>query len=221
MMDKKHLPEMIASQIFTDIVNNKLLPGEKVIEERYANHFNTSRAPVREALYILENEGMIERIPKRGAFVKKYNMQDLCDLFEVRGSLEIMAFQRLKFPLQEDQVKEINQILEDMKTATLEEYAKLNNDFHFKILSLSGNEIFKNIYLRLGTPLIALQRLALHKPESVKESYEAHKMLWEALINGKINIAKVILEDHIEDGKRRFTQASETNRVIKVSEEMK
>ncbi|MBK5502361.1 GntR family transcriptional regulator [Peribacillus sp. TH14] len=208
----KHLPKIIASQIVTDIINNVLESGEKVIEERYANSFGTSRGPVREALYILENEGMIERIPKRGSFVKKYNKQDLCDLFEVRGSLENMSLSRLKYPLQEDPVNEIDQIISDMATANMEVYAQLNNDFHYKVLSLSGNEVFKNIFSRLGTPLITLQKIVLETPESVKQSYEEHKMLWNAIKVGKINLAKAVLEDHIESGKRRFYEAVEKNK---------
>lgn len=198
---------MIAGQIVTDIVNNILVSGEKVVEERYATIFGTSRGPVREALFILENEGMIERIPKRGAFVKKYNSEDLFDLFEVRISLEIMSIQRLKYPLDEDRVKEIDQIISDMENTTQKEYARLNNEFHYKLLSLSGNEILKNFYNRLGTPLITLQKIILEIPESMKQSYEEHKMLWNAIKAEKINIAKAMLEDHIESGKRRFYEA--------------
>lgn len=206
-----YLPRTIASQIVTDIVNNKLQPGEKVIEERYASIFGTSRGPVREALFILETEGMIERIPQRGAFVKKYNPQDLCDLFEIRISLEMMALDRLKFPLPDSSVKEIDAIIMEMETADPEKYAQLNNDFHYKMLSLSNNEVIKNMYSRLGTPLIALQKLILNTTDNVNSSYEAHKMLWNAVKKGQLHLAKAVLADHLEDGKRRYFIEIEKN----------
>ncbi|MCM3668675.1 GntR family transcriptional regulator [Mesobacillus maritimus] len=209
MREKTHLPKMIASQIVMDIVNNKLVPGSKVIEEKYANTFGTSRGPIREALYMLETEGLIERIPKRGAFVKKYNKQDLCDLFEVRIALEIMSIRRLKYPLPENKINEIDRIIEAMYTANQEEYSILNNDFHYKILCLSENEIFKNFYSRLGAPLIALQKFVLETPENIQHSLQEHQLLWKAIKERKLNIAKAVLEDHMESGKKRFLMGIE------------
>jgi DNA-binding GntR family transcriptional regulator len=206
---EKSLPKMIASQIVSDIIDNTLHPGEKVVEERYSEKFGTSRGPVREALYLLENEGMVQRIPKRGAFVKKYELNEFCDLFEVRILLEIKAMDQLTFPLGEENVREIDSIIEKMEHAKKEDYPYLNSDFHSKLLSLSGSEVLINLYSRLGTPLMALQKLALIEPESIQQSLEEHKMLWTVIKNGKIKLAKVLLEDHNDEGIKRLTWAFE------------
>jgi DNA-binding GntR family transcriptional regulator len=204
---EKSLPRMIASQIVSDIIDHTLKPGQKVVEERYSDKFGTSRGPVREALYLLENEGMINRIPKRGSFVKKYELHEFCDLFEVRNLLEIKAISQLKLPLPSDCVEEIDRIIQEMEYANEADYPYLNSDFHTKLLSLSGSEVFINLYTRLGTPLMALQKLALLQPGSIEQSLEEHKMLWNVIKKGKIKIAKVLLEEHIEEGLRRLTIA--------------
>ncbi len=190
------LPRKIANQIAIDIFNEKILPGQRIIEDRYASDFGTSRAPIREALYLLEIEGVIERIPRRGAFVKKYKNKEIKDLYEIRLSLELMAIDRVTSAIPKEKANEIDRIIEQMENADLESYAQLNSDFHIKLLALSESEVFINLYTRLGSPLMALQRLSFLRLESMETSIADHKMIWKAIQDKKIKMAKVLLEDH-------------------------
>ncbi|WP_209121115.1 GntR family transcriptional regulator [Alkalihalobacillus sp. BA299] len=66
------LPEQIAKHILKKIMKGDLVPGDKIVEEYIASELNTSRAPVREALYLLQVDQIVERIPRKGTIVKSF-----------------------------------------------------------------------------------------------------------------------------------------------------
>lgn len=75
------------------ILNGDLEPGSKLIESRLATEFGVSRAPVREAISALVEEGFVEAVPFDGYFVQSFTAQDLKDLYEMRKGLECLAFE--------------------------------------------------------------------------------------------------------------------------------
>ena len=70
------------------IVEGRVLPGERLKEEELAQQLGISRTPVREALLILQTEGLVEASPNRGATVRSYELPDLEDMYELRALLE-------------------------------------------------------------------------------------------------------------------------------------
>lgn len=203
------LPRMIADQIAADILEGRLEQGERIIEDRYAEQFGTSRAPVREALYLLAIEGLIERQPRRGAFVKQYTMQDIRDLFRVRLMLELMAIERVELPLSAADIHQIERLLEQMASLVHAEeyhvqYASLNRQFHYRIIQLSKSEVFTMLYQRLGSPLFVLQRLSFYTIQNRQHSFDDHKMIWELIKSGRITAAQGVLQEHHEGALRRL-----------------
>lgn len=203
------LSRIIARQIATDIFNDKLLAGQQIIEDRYAEDFGTSRAPVREALYLLAIEGLIERVPRRGAYVKRYTKQDIKDLYEIRLSLELMAINRIQFPIEEYKVRQMDKIMESLEKATRERdqerYTQLNNEYHVQLVTFSRSEVFKNLYAQLGSPLMALQKLSFIKAKDIEDSLQDHKILWSLLLSGKQTTAEAVLRQHNQGALERIS----------------
>lgn len=203
------LPSVIARQIATDIFNGKLTAGQQIIEDRYAEDFGTSRAPVREALYLLAIEGLIERVPRRGAYVKRYNKQDIKDLYEIRLALELIAVNRIQVPIEESQAYRMNQIIETMESTinegNQEKYTQLNSEYHIHLVALSKSEVLKNLYSRLGSPLMALQKMSFVKLKDIEDSLEDHKILWSLLFNGKRTTAEAVLKEHNQEALDRIS----------------
>ncbi len=86
------VPEQIAAQVGDAIIKGKLLPGEALNEQRLADSFEVSRGPVRDAIRILEREGLATIYPRRGAVVTDLSVDEVRDIFEIRvGLLEIVA----------------------------------------------------------------------------------------------------------------------------------
>ncbi len=81
------LSEQIASKLAEAIVQGQYEPGERIHEVAVSERFQVSRGPVREALRILEKEGLIQIQPRRGAVVTKLTIREVEDVFEIRGLL--------------------------------------------------------------------------------------------------------------------------------------
>lgn len=185
----------------------ELQPGEKIVETDYAKEFGTSRAPIRESLYLLAMEGLIERIPRKGAVVKGYNEYEIYDLLEIRVSLESLALKRIKmFGIKEDIIKNMENIVEKMSSDSIDknDYVYMNKDFHTQIINMSGSSIIKDMYKRLGKPLLSLQRISLLEEEHIRKSIEDHVAIVNLLKGQKFDDATAIVEKHNEAGINRI-----------------
>lgn len=86
------VPEQIAARVADRILGDELPPGAKVGEQELATEFGFSRGPVRDALHILEREGLVRMVPRRGAIVTALSEGEIKELFEIRAALyEIVA----------------------------------------------------------------------------------------------------------------------------------
>ena len=89
------LAEQIATQLAEAIIADEYAPGARIHEVAVSERFQVSRGPVREALRILENEGLVTILPRRGAIVSKLSVGEVEDLFEIRAVLIGLAAARL------------------------------------------------------------------------------------------------------------------------------
>ena len=83
--------ERVYDDLRAAIIGGEYAPGERLRAEARAARFGTSRTPVREALMLLEGDGLVEIEPRRGAVVRSFDPADLVDLYEVRALLEARA----------------------------------------------------------------------------------------------------------------------------------
>ena len=87
--------QQIAKQLGQDILQGRYAPGERVGEQAVAEMFSLSRGPVRDALRILERQGLVEIRPRRGAYVVELALDDVADIFNVRCALLSLAVRYL------------------------------------------------------------------------------------------------------------------------------
>ena len=85
------LREVVFQTLRRGILRGDLKPGERLMEIRLANRLGVSRTPIREAIRMLEHEGLVVNIPRRGAQVSRITEKDLRDVLEVREGLEDLA----------------------------------------------------------------------------------------------------------------------------------
>ena len=81
------LAEQVALQVTEAIVEEQLAPGEAITEQSLSDDFGVSRGPVREALRILEKEGLVEIVPRQGARVTQLTLEEVNQVFELRSVL--------------------------------------------------------------------------------------------------------------------------------------
>lgn len=107
------LPEQIAKYILKKIMKGELVPGDKIVEEYVASELNTSRAPVREALYLLQVDDIVERIPRKGTIVKSFTNVEVREYIEVMVGLIQMALDFTKGKWTADHLAILEQKMEE------------------------------------------------------------------------------------------------------------
>ncbi len=200
-INQNALSNHIAEHITEQIIKGELGPGEKLVEHIYAEEYGTSRAPVREAIYLLSIEGLVERIPRKGAVVKEYTENEIYDLLEIRNMLESMAIERIRRKgVEEEGLQQMTDLLEKMKVCTeVHQYTHLNHTFHMTLVEMSKSETIKTMYTRLGWPLLRIQSISFANLGNIEKSIREHEILVELLHDENISEATDLLARHNQD----------------------
>jgi DNA-binding GntR family transcriptional regulator len=195
------LSNLIAKRITQQIISGELKPGEKIIEYTYAEEYGTSRAPVREALYLLAIEGLVERIPRKGSVVKGYTPSEIYDLLEIRIMLESLAMKRIsENGIDDSLLAQMESLLQEMmEEKNIKRYTHLNYKFHLCIIKMSQSDVIQKIYRRLETPLLTIQSMSFAREGNIDKSVREHKILVDLLKENQIDIAADMLNKHNRD----------------------
>ena len=138
------LPEQIAKVLGQRIIDGTLPAGGRIIEQEIAAEFGVSRGPVREALRILEREGLIVVTARRGAQVSKLSTDEVKDLFDIRGALAELVMARVTGRFDEALGAEIETRLAELErlapsSAKADEFFNRYHDLNLHIWRASGN----------------------------------------------------------------------------------
>lgn len=131
-------PQHVLESLRRGLVSGALRPGQRVNQEDVALRLGLSVAPVREALRVLEQEGQVVYRPRRGYFVTELRMEDLEEIYELRGMLEERAARRALPALDEEKVARIRDAAQECEVAgesgDVARELAANRRFHFALL---------------------------------------------------------------------------------------
>jgi DNA-binding GntR family transcriptional regulator len=191
------------------ILAGELSPGERLIEERLTDELAISRPPLREAMRLLENDGLIVTRPRRGSFVATLTAEDVYEILTLRSTLERMAFE-LGIPVKDPSVLQpARDALEEMaRCAAAEDRGALvqaGYAFHSALVKIARHGRLEEIYasvqqqllLCMSRNLIARERFY----EDLHEHVERHRHLLELVESGDAAAALAELAVH---GERSF-----------------
>lgn len=184
-MEVETLSQKIAQSIADQIAEGNMKPGERLLENQLTNVFGTSRVPIREALYILESDGLVERIPRYGVFVKEYNRNELFDMYDVVYRLEEFALKRALEHATNEEIDNVFKLLDNMKVfindREIKRYFPLMEDMHRLFFLLSKNDVLDNLYKKLYKQMRPFRYMALSYPESLEQSFLEYYEIAEGL----------------------------------------
>jgi len=199
----------VAELLFDAILSGKIKSGERLNESELARQLQISRAPIREALHQLQEQGIVANNPRRGMYVVSLNTDDVRKINRIRLLLETEALERCKANMGSELEKRLTQMVEKMETMKPEpisQSARVDLDFHRTIWNNSGNEHLARVLTSLTAPLFAFAAESLVKGQRRKSALRHHRPFLEYLQgNSKQNAEEVILAhlkfgyDHTEE----------------------
>ena len=193
---KQNITELLTEAIFS----GKLKPGERLNESQLSREFHVSRAPIREALQHLQEQGLVMNSPRRGMFVVYLEDEDVQKINSVRLILEAEALRLAKARMnkqRETALLKLLESLEDSETSPPFVRTKLDFDFHKMIWSMSGNDYLERTLGGLTAPLFAHSVLRILKSEKVRHIIFSHRPLM-AFLRGKSKMpAAEIIAEHL------------------------
>jgi DNA-binding GntR family transcriptional regulator len=185
---KKTAPMQIAEELATRIARGILHPNEHLIETVIAEEFKTSRAPVREALLMLEKDRLVKRVPHHGFVVKKFSREEIHQLYDATFRLEEIAMEKAIQNVTDSDIKRLEEILEKQRLAVEKEdvvgYYDLNEEFHAAIFSIAKNEFLTEMHQSLRRSSRPLSMLNMGQGNNLALSYDEHRRQVEALKKG-------------------------------------
>ena len=210
---KKHVTAVVASRpktasnwLFQElraaIIRGDYRAGEPIRQDAVADAYSVSRMPVREAMRLLEAEGLVEQVPHRGAVVADLDADDARELFEVRAALEVLGIRR-SFPMLNDaHIKNIENAYRALTKAKRGEVIDRHREFHLTLYSAAGARLRKLIAEQLDAAQRYHLRFGRNDMVVSKEDDEGHQALVKAAREGDVKTAtRVIRSNMIDSGK--------------------
>ena len=199
------LRNKVFKYIKSQIINGVYAPGEALLELKLADELGVSRTPVREAIRLLEVEGLVETTAKKGAVVLGISHKDVEDIYAIRELVEglaaRLAVERMN-PLELREMQKIYDLMEFYAQKNdVEELAELDNRFHQLIYEASGSKIL-NLTLSNLHQYIQLARLeSLKKKNRLPHTIDEHRAILEAFLNKNPDKAEKALTEHVKQAR--------------------
>jgi GntR family transcriptional regulator, vanillate catabolism transcriptional regulator len=209
------------------ILHGELLPGQRVREVELASNLGVSRTPVREALPILAQEGILMQLDTRGFVVREFTPQEIMDAIDVRGVLEGLAARtlaeqgpprRLMQSLQ-DCLREGDEIFAKRHLVESDEdrYGDMNKQFHFLIVQGSGSKVIAEAIERNSRiPFAAAHAIAFDRVDlrgmydSLWYAHRQHHAIVHALESGEGERVAALMFEHAYGTKASINMARKT-----------
>jgi DNA-binding GntR family transcriptional regulator len=138
----KTAKDFVVDAVTQALSEGRMKPGDRLNEKELSEWLQVSRTPVREALNILERDGLVQLIPHRGAVVRTITADEIRDEYTLRAALESMAVE-LAVPKVPDQVvRELRTLVENMHRPggdDVHDYLDMNKELHLRLYQFSGN----------------------------------------------------------------------------------
>jgi len=202
--------EQVYEAIKNDILSRTYRMGERLSPNDLAEKHRASKTPVKEALRMLEHEGLVEAIPRVGYFVSHMTLQDVEDLFQLRLILEGASAELAAQYITKQELRELGEIPCCWQTGDLDsyhQYLKDNRSFHVKVAQATRNHELAEL---VGSVLDRMHSLLLWELElrnRPEEFAQEHHNLVEALAKRDGALAREVMEDAIEKAREALLAA--------------
>jgi DNA-binding GntR family transcriptional regulator len=202
-LESLSLVELAVSRLRREILSGKTEPGERLVEEQLTRRLGISRAPLREALRLLAQQGLVEHVPRRGVRVATLSDRDVRELFTVRDVLERHVVQTALPVRREADLAGMRAALDEMAEATRGgdrlRIAEAHRRFHLALVALSGNRQLVDVQELVLVKLQLYMALNLSREATAAhgdDGLRRHEHLFAAVAEGDPKTVLAELESH-------------------------
>jgi DNA-binding GntR family transcriptional regulator len=178
------LRDAVRDEIRAGIIDGRYPPNTRIIERNLAEQLGVSRIPVREALRMLETEGFVTLVPRRGVLVRQLSENDVEELFDVRQALEVLAAERAAERAGKGDILRLRQLLARGRRAIdagdMSAVWAANEEFHDEIIRLARNGLLAGVL----EPLQGRLHWLFRQHENPERLWDEHSELCDAIASG-------------------------------------
>jgi DNA-binding GntR family transcriptional regulator len=193
--------EAIYGRIWRAVLEHRLPPGTKLVEDRLAELFATKRAQVREVLARLANEGIVDMVPNRGAFIASPTPEQTREVFEARRLIEPAVVRRLIGRRDAAAIEALRAIVVEEQQARQRAdrptIVRLSGAFHIELARLAGNRMLAHTMRELAS-LTVLAIFLYDAPHATACREDEHEQLLSAMERRRTDRAVALMLDHLD-----------------------
>ncbi len=205
-------PSRVAATLREEILNGTLAPGERIVQEDLALRFGASRQPVRDALRLLEGDGLVTLKPNAGAWVSKLSERECDEAYLVRERLEPLLLSQSIPNLTDAQLARLKTLVAEIeKTTDIESFLRLDREFH--LLSYAGAQdgMLSEFVERIWNTTQHYRRAfaKLNDFANSEVTHMEHKLILDGILRKDSQQAESALEGHIRRTRVTLSQHKE------------
>ncbi len=187
----------IYKELRRSIIMGHCIPGDRLDVDDLASRYETSVTPVRDALQMLNQEGLVSIKPRSGYFVTRITLKELRDMLDLRKILETASIERAALRITEEQISQLKHVHAGYTgddDEAYDRYTDENRRFHFLLAEASGNH---ELAVTLGKLLDRLARFMVLRHAGKSQS-TSHSRITDALEANDLQAAREALVDELE-----------------------
>lgn len=202
----RNLPEQLADHIVAMLAQGELSAGQRLIEKDLCGQLGVSRVPLREALRLLQAQGVVHTEPNRGNYLADFSADAMIEIADIRVTIEKRSFGRLAMEQQENnsQLAFLRASLKDMERAAANEdileSCKADLNFHSAVLHRSGSNVLVPIWETLSRGVLVFLVKERKEGFDYVSWLADHQRLIDLTEAGKITALEQEITKHIMNG---------------------
>lgn len=189
-----------------EILSGRIEPGARLIEGRLAGQIGVSRTPIREALHILEREGLLESIPRVGYRVKALEWDEVEEICEIRAVNETLAaswaLQRMTLEQFEDLKKNLRLSENEVRKGNPKAFVELDAEFHEILARASGSKRLLELCQLLRRHMLRYRIESIFSEENVLRAVKGHRRIVDCIGHKDSQKVEKAVRAHLEQSKR-------------------
>lgn len=197
------LRDVVFNTLREAILRGDLVAGERLMELQLAAKLGVSRTPIREAIRMLEQEGLAITIPRKGAIVAGMTEKDMQDVLEIREALEELSVQVACDKITDGEIVQLRKNMENfeqaLKSGDLKKMAQADVEFHDVIYQATDNPKLINMLNNLREQMYRYRVEYLKDPQNHEQLLNEHEAIYQGIVKKDKDAVTAMIRKHISN----------------------